>query len=141
MSENAYVCPYCQSENIQSYNIDGVTTGVGIGAGGRVGVGIGNTVGTQQTALSMMAEPPMKKSIGKYIFKWSLAIQIGLVFLLMITGLSKHESSLIIYFGAYALLIYKTYQRYVWNRDTYPGLRRDWEHTYVCLRCGNSFLL
>ena len=21
MSENAYVCPYCQSENIQSYNI------------------------------------------------------------------------------------------------------------------------
>ena len=39
MSENAYVCPYCQSENIQSYNIayaggfsnvNGVTTGVGI---------------------------------------------------------------------------------------------------------------
>ena len=82
MSENAYVCPYCQSENIQSYNIayaggfsnvNGVTTGVGI--------------------------------------------------------------------GAYALLIYKTYQRYVWNRDIYPGLRRDWEHTYICLRCGNSFLL
>ena len=47
MSENAYVCPYCQSENIQSYNIayaggfsnvNGVTTGVGIGAGGRTGL-------------------------------------------------------------------------------------------------------
>ena len=70
------MCPYCQSENIQSYNIayaggfsnvNGVTTGVGIGAGGRVGVGIGNTVGTQQTALSMMAKPPMKKSI-RYIY-------------------------------------------------------------------------
>ncbi len=65
MSQNVYICPYCQSENIQSYNIayaggvssvNGVTTGVGIGMNGRVGVGIGNTVGTQQTALSMMAE-------------------------------------------------------------------------------------
>ena len=89
----------------------------------------------------MMAKRPMKKSIVTYILKWWIAIQFGLVLLLWISGLSKHEVSLIIYFGAYALLIYKTYQRYVWNRDTYPGLRRDWEHTYVCLRCGNSFLL
>lgn len=56
MSENVFECPYCQSENIQSYNIayasgfsnvSGVTTGVGVGMSGRVGVGVGNTVGTQ----------------------------------------------------------------------------------------------
>lgn len=55
MSENVFECPYCQSENIQIYNIayasgfsnvSGVTTGVGVGMSGRVGVGVGNTVGT-----------------------------------------------------------------------------------------------
>ena len=44
-------------------NVSGVTTGVGVGMSGRVGVGVGNTVGTQQTVLSMMATPPKKKNL------------------------------------------------------------------------------
>ncbi len=91
MSEKVFECPYCQSENIQSYNIayasgfsnvSGVTTGVGVGMSGRVGVGVGNTVGTQQTVLSMMATPPKKKSttslfyngdLGNLFWSWTCA--------------------------------------------------------------------
>ena len=150
MSENAYVCPYCQSENIQSYNIayaggfsnvNGVTTGVGIGAGGRVGVGIGNTVGTQQTALSMMATPPKKKSTTSLFIMGTLGIYFGLGLVLLVSGLSKSNWSLLLYIGAYAILIYTIHRRTVWNRTVYPQLRRDWERTYICLRCGNKFRL
>lgn len=150
MSQNVYICPYCQSENIQSYNIayaggvssvNGVTTGVGIGMNGRVGVGIGNTVGTQQTALSMMAEPPKKKSTTGLFIKGTLGIYFGLGIVFLVSGLSKSNWSLVIYIVAYAILVYNIHRRTVWNREVYPELRRDWERTYICLRCGNKFRL
>ena len=28
-----------------------------------------------------------------------------------------------------------------YNREVYPRLRWDWEHTYICRRCGNSQLI
>lgn len=150
MSQNVYECPYCQSDNIQSYNIayasgfsnvSGITTGVGVGMGGRVGVGVGNTVGTQQTVLSMMAEPPKKKSTTSLFIKGSLGIYFGLGLVLLVSGLSKNNWSLLLYVVAYAILIYAIHRRTVWNREVYPNLRKDWEHTYICLRCGNRFRL
>ena len=87
MSENVFECPYCQSENIQSYNIayasgfsnvSGVTTGVG--------VGVGNTVGTQQTVLSMMATPPKKKSTTSLFIMGTLGIYFGLGLVLLVSG-------------------------------------------------------
>ena len=142
MSENVFECPYCQSENIQSYNIayasgfsnvSGVTTGVG--------VGVGNTVGTQQTVLSMMATPPKKKSTTSLFIMGTLGIYFGLGLVLLVSGLSKSNWSLLLYIGAYAILIYAIHRRTVWNRTVYPQLRRDWERTYICLRCGNKFRL
>lgn len=150
MSENVFECPYCQSENIQSYNIayasgfsnvSGVTTGVGVGMSGRVGVGVGNTVGTQQTVLSMMAPPPKKKSTTSLFIMGTLGIYFGLGLVLLVSGLSKSNWSLLLYIGAYAILIYAIHRRTVWNRTVYPQLRRDWERTYICLRCGNKFRL
>lgn len=142
MSESVFECPYCQSENIQSYNIayasgfsdvSGVTTGVG--------VGVGNTVGTQQTVLSMMATPPKKKSTTSLFIMGTLGIYFGLGLVLLVSGLSKSNWSLLLYIGAYAILIYAIHRRTVWNRTVYPQLRRDWERTYSCLRCGNKFRL
>ena len=150
MSENVFECPYCQSENIQSYNIayasgfsnvSGVTTGVGVGMSGRVGVGVGNTVGTQQTVLSMMATPPKKKSTTSLFIMGTLGIYFGLGLVLLVSGLSKSNWSLLLYIGAYAILIYAIHRRTVWNRTVYPQLWRDWERTYICLRCGNKFRL
>lgn len=150
MSESVFECPYCQSENIQSYNIayasgfsdvSGVTTGVGVGMSGRVGVGVGNTVGTQQTVLSMMATPPKKKSTTSLFIMGTLGIYFGLGLVLLVSGLSKSNWSLLLYIGAYAILIYAIHRRTVWNRTVYPQLRRDWERTYSCLRFGNKFRL
>ena len=129
MSENVFECPYCQSENIQRYNIayasgfsnvSGVTTGVGVGMSGRVGVGVGNTVGTQQTVLSMMATPPKKKSTTSLFIMGTLGIYFGLGLVLLVSGLSKSNWSLLLYIGAYAILIYAIHRRTVWNRTVYP---------------------
>ena len=108
---------------------------------GRVGVGVGNTVGTQQTVLSMMATPPKKKSTTSLFIMGTLGIYFGLGLVLLVSGLSKSNWSLLLYIGAYAILIYAIHRRTVWNRTVYPQLRRDWERTYSCLRCGNKFRL
>ena len=150
MSEKVFECPYCQSENIQSYNIayasgfsnvSGVTTGVGVGMSGRLCVCVWNTVRTQQTVLSMMATPPKKKSTTSLFIMGTLGIYFGLGLVLLVSGLSKSNWSLLLYIGAYAILIYAIHRRTVWNRTVYPQLRRDWERTYICLRCGNKFRL
>lgn len=150
MSDTIYECPYCHSDHIQSYNIayasgisdvQGTTTGVGVGLRGGLGVGIGRTVGTQQTALSTLAQPPVKKSVVKYFIKWSFLLWIGMVFAVVIIGSSHEIWPMIWMLLALASIMYNTYKRYTWNRDSYPKLREEWEHTYVCLRCGNSFQL
>ena len=140
MSENVFECPYCQSENIQSYNI-AYASGFSNVSGVTTGVGVGNTVGTQQTVLSMMATPPKKKSTTSLFIMGTLGIYFGLGLVLLVSGLSKSNWSLLLYIGAYAILIYAIHRRTVWNRTVYPQLRRDWERTYICLRCGNKFRL
>ena len=140
MSEKVFECPYCQSENIQSYNI-AYASGFSNVSGVTTGVGVGNTVGTQQTVLSMMATPPKKKSTTSLFIMGTLGIYFGLGLVLLVSGLSKSNWSLLLYIGAYAILIYAIHRRTVWNRTVYPQLRRDWERTYICLRCGNKFRL
>ena len=64
-----------------------------------------------------------------------------MVFAVVIIGSSHEIWPMIWMLLALASIMHNTYKRYTWNRDTYPKLREEWEHTYVCLRCGNSFQL
>jgi len=50
----------------------------------------------------------------------TLGIYFGLGLVLLVSGLSKSNWSLLLYIGAYAILIYAIHRRTVWNRTGYP---------------------
>ena len=140
--EQRFECPSCHSDNVQRFAIafqngiaDVNTTTAGIGVAGHFGVGAAKTKGTQQSALSMSVAPPAKKGyLGKVILVLFLAFIVG--------GMVGGTLGLIVNFllgvgGLY--LIYR--QVYCWNRDVHPQLMDEWQHSFICLRCGHKFIL
>lgn len=141
-TEQKFECPNCHSDNIQRYEVafqNGIssvdTTTAGVGVAGRLGVGVAKTSGTQQSALSQTVAPPAKKGyLGKVI----------LCFFLSLFGAGAGGSmggivSTVILVGTLYFFVYKS--TYLWNRDVHPQLMEQWQHSYLCLRCGNRFTL
>ena len=140
--EQRFECPSCHSDNVQRFAIafqngiaDVNTTTAGIGVAGHFGVGAAKTKGTQQSALSMSVAPPAKKG-----YLWKVILVLFLAFI--VGGMVGGTLGLIVNFllgvgGLY--LIYR--QVYCWNRDVHPQLMDEWQHSFICLRCGNKFIL
>lgn len=141
--ENVYECPNCHSDNIQRYEVafqngiaDVNTTTVGAGFSGKLGIGAASTQGTQQSALSQSTAPPKKKG---YLSKFVLSTILAMVLASPIGGDAATFVFFLIWGGLIYFLVYK--KTYLWNKDVYPGLLEQWRHSYVCLRCGNRFIL
>jgi len=135
----AIQCPQCESEQVQRVSVayqSGVSTvqshtvGVGLVAGGALGVGGAKTRGTQQSALSQSLAPPSKRRMRGGII---LAV-VGLFSLLAAPGGEK-ITGLILLLGGCAW----AYPSYRYNHQQYPALMNQWHAEFFCNVCGHIF--
>jgi hypothetical protein len=136
-------CGACKSENIQKLSLvyegglshaEGKETGIGVGLGaGGVGTGIGSSKykGTNQSLLSKNAAPPVKRKPVKEGFFYLLGVvlvyqfapgNLGIEFLLIVAG------------GIHVFWNWR------YNQNTFPGLIRQWNASFLCLKCGTISL-
>lgn len=141
-----YQCPRCHSENIQSYPVIHSTgfskinlTTVGVGFSDSLGVGRAESHGTKQTNLAAFTTPPKKKSVWKrFLFTWA----IGSGPIVWILRLCRFDLiAKIAEIGSLILGCILAYLAFQWNKSVFPQLIQDWEHSYICLRCGARFKL
>ena len=51
-------------------------------------------------------------------------------------------SGLLGFIGFAACLYFLAYQKtYLWNKNVWPELYNQWEHSWVCLKCGHKFIM
>jgi len=136
-------CGACKSENIQKLSLvykgglshaQGKETGVGLGVGvggGGVGIGSSKYKGTSQSLLSKNAAPPVKRKLLKVGFFYVLGAwlvyqfapgNLGIVLLLIAAG------------G------FHVFWNWRYNKNTFPGLFRKWDSSFLCLKCGEISL-
>ena len=146
-------CTNCKSEEIRRLSIihsdglsriDTTTSGSSIsgGSGGlRAGSNTAKTTGTLQTDLSKKAAPPQKNSYIGAIIAWL----IGALLLSWILGwfglnVSRPDWKGKIYqYASFILLAWWLYKVFVYNRETYPPLKKQWNNSFMCFRCGEVF--
>jgi ribosomal protein S27AE len=109
--------------------------------------------GTTQSFSAQAAAPPDPRGYGRPLVLWAIPICFtffwGLVGLIGIIEHSKAATRLgstvaiLLLLGIVSIgrmvLTFRRIARY--NRTVYPRLRWNWEHTYICRRCGNSQLI
>src|SRR4051812_38364838 len=106
------------------------------------------SAGTTQTFSARAAAPPRPRGYIRPFLCWGAASLI--LFLWTLVGLSsilQHPTTsalrpqtvaLFLFIGVacFAAMIYSFRKVTRYNREIYPRLCWDWEHTYVCKRCG-----
>jgi hypothetical protein len=92
------------------------STGV-VWAGGRAGVVQARSNSTSMSLLAQQTAPPMRKVTYVYLYVWSLFF----IPLILIAPFVHY------------------FQR-KWNKTVFPELYAQWERSWHCLTCGNSFL-
>ncbi len=109
--------------------------------------------GTTQSFSAQATAPPHPRGYRRPFLVWGPMVMflalwtfIGLGAVFQVRGISvyKVNLALIILFlciGSLAGLINSIRRVSRYNREVYPHLRRNWEHTYICRRCGNSQLI
>ena len=121
-----HTCPKCNSDQIQTFRMafeTGTSTDVshtigGGAAGGNLGGGVAATSGLRMSALAQQVMPPQKQTVGCGLWVAS-----------------------IFFFPIFFYAVYKTIQASKWNKEVYPKLYEEWENSWICLKCGNAFLL
>lgn len=126
-----YACPKCSSDQIQPFRIiyesgtsDNISqsTGVGIGmAGGNLGIGVGGAT-NRSVSMSRIAQkvaPPEKRSTPS-LLQWVICT--------------------LIFFPLFFLLLFLQIKNSKWNRTEWPRLLDTWENSWLCHRCGHTFL-
>jgi hypothetical protein len=108
---------------------------------------------TSQSASAQAAAPPRPRTYLRPVIVWGPIVMflglwtfIGLGAAFQVHGISLYKVNLaiVIAFLCIASLagLVKSIRRVSrYNREVFPRLQWNWEHTYVCRRCGNSQLI
>ena len=142
---NPYQCDQCGTANI-------VAAPVVYQQGTRAYSGTFNS-GTSQSYSAQQAVPPRPLGYLKPVFRWgplilllSVWTVIGFRSILELPRMSMFRVELAVVFlllevFALAGLVFNLRKIARYNRDIYPRLRWNWEHTYICRRCGKFSLI
>ena len=145
LQPNPYQCDQCGTTNI-------VAAPVLYQQGTRIFSGIFNS-GTSQSYSAQTAAPPHPRSYIRPVLLWGPVILILSIWTLVgfRSILELHRTTMIRVDLAAGFLILEVIclaglvfnlrgvARY--NREVYPRLRWNWEHTYICRRCGKLRLI
>lgn len=145
IQKNSYQCDRCGSTNV-------VAAPVIYEQGTRTYSGTFNS-GISKSQSAVAAEPPNTRGYARPLFLWGL----GMVFACFwgaagvraivrfphSAGISERS---VTFFGVLAAvclvgLISHFFRIARYNREVYPRLHWNWEHTYICKRCGRSLLI
>lgn len=108
---------------------------------------------TSQSASAQAAAPPCPRGYIRPLVVWGpivlfLALWsfVGLGSAFEVHGISAVKVMLafiilVLFIASFAGLVNSLRKVGRYNREVYPRLRWNWEHTYICRRCGNSQLI
>jgi hypothetical protein len=109
--------------------------------------------GTSQSIAAMAAAPPDPRSYGRPLVFWGIPICFTLFWgFVGLSGMLKHAKAaaglgstvaVLLFLGIASIsgMLLSIRRVAEYNRNVYPRLLWNWEHTYICQRCGNSQLI
>jgi hypothetical protein len=145
LQPNPYQCDQCGTANI-------VAAPVLYQQGTRTFSGIFNS-GTSQSYSAQAVEPPCSRGYFRPFILWGSAIVIFFVWTIvgvssiyehpMRSALRPNTVAVFLFLGVASIvgLAYSLRRIAHYNREVYPRLRWNWEHTYICRRCGKFRLI
>lgn len=143
--QHPYQCDQCGTQNIVAFPVV-------YQEGTRVYHGLGNQWDSRTHSAHIAAPPQRRRYVG-HILLWGFA-----VILFSVTGFfdltalvarprfSATETAIAIIFlllwlASVAGMVRSLGRIARYNREVYPQLLWDWEHTYLCRRCGKSMVI
>lgn len=143
--DNPYQCDKCGATNV-------VAARVIFQQGARAYSGTFSS-GISKSHEALAAAPPDMRSYARPLLVWGIAICFtffwGLAGLSRIVGHARSSTALEYAVAAFLIagvlcltgMILNFRKIASYNRDIYPQLHWQWEHTYICRRCGHSLVI
>ena len=155
-------CPQCQSEQTSSYRMlwmsgtaSGNVSGIGVTAGGNVGVFGGSS--SQQTYLAQSVAPPSTPSfrggvfgclvpfivflfattILRLVFTYLRSAAPGLMAAIAPSNAAGFGLGIVCIFGS--LVLRAVYLQ--WRKQRLAPVQETWERSWLCLKCGTRWVV
>lgn len=142
-------CPKCGSDNTQSFKManqmgttSGKLGGVGLSADGDIGLGGG--VSSARTGVAKLTAPPEHEhSAGRSVaIILLLLVANSAIFILLMLVLQPIPAVIggsVLAIGLSGFTYYKLKQSNPKAEAAYKAAMMKWEHSWICMKCGNTF--